>query len=187
MKLKPETIQQHRARQLRDSQVMRDSQAKYLRQVHNLCSCSVCESGLVKDHKHKVSAYVMAACMLLAAVLLVVAFTGKANADTIHIGPIAGYTANQWADAIYKAEGGAKTKHPYGILAHYRHTTPRAACVNTVLHQWRVYQATGKRKRFLEHLAGVYCPIDSNTDDGTCKYWKSNVAYWLERVRDDNK
>ena len=41
---------------------------------------------------------------------------------------------NSLADAIFKAEGGHKTKHEYGILAHYQHTTPRQACLNTISH-----------------------------------------------------
>jgi len=39
---------------------------------------------------------------------------------------------NKLADAIYLAEGGSKTKHPYGILKKYKTTTPRQACINTI-------------------------------------------------------
>ena len=33
-------------------------------------------------------------------------------------------TPDQVVDAIYITEGGTHTKHPYGILTHYKHTTP---------------------------------------------------------------
>ena len=37
------------------------------------------------------------------------------------------FTDNQIADAIYIAEGGIATRHPYGILKKYKTTPPRNA------------------------------------------------------------
>ena len=105
--------------------------------------------------------------------------TGKARAE----GLIDGYTSNQWADAIYIAEGGAKTRHPYGILAKYKHTTPRQACINTVKHKYRDWVKAGQQGAFLAYLGAKYCPVGASNDpDGLNKNWISNVKHWLNRV-----
>jgi len=89
------------------------------------------------------------------------------------------YTDNQIADAIYLAEGGVKTSHPYGILAHYKHTTPRQACLNTIAHAYRDWDSKGD---FIEFLGSRYCPIGADNDPtGLNKNWVKNVKYFLER------
>lgn len=91
------------------------------------------------------------------------------------------------ADAIYKAEGGAKTSHPYGIMAHYRHTSPRQACLNTLKHQYAVYLRLKARRAtfkmtFLRHLQGVYAPLGASNDKmGLNANWLSNVEYFYGR------
>lgn len=85
-------------------------------------------------------------------------------------------TDEQIADAIYKAEGGAKTSHPYGILAHYKITTPRQACLNTIAHARRDF----KGGDFIEFLGSRYCPIGASNDPmGLNKNWIGNVKYFL--------
>lgn len=180
MKLKPETIQQHRARQ-----------ARYLQNVHRLCTCSNCETqkeGV--SHKHRHSAIVLGVCMALAALLLVCRGCTPANAGefTGNPGKIAGYSVDQWADAIYQAEGGDKTKHPYGILTRYKVTTPRQACINTVSHYWRDYSKlpiqTRQRKRFLEYAQERYAPLQAKNDPtGLNANWQRNVNYYLHHPK----
>lgn len=83
--------------------------------------------------------------------------------------------------AIYKAEGGAKTRHPYGILAHYKTTTPKQACINTVNHALRDWNGNGD---FIEFLGSRYCPIGAKNDPtGLNKNWVKNVKYFLERTK----
>lgn len=79
------------------------------------------------------------------------------------------------ANSIYRAEGGSRTKHPYGILARYKHTTPRAACINTINHAMRDWNGKGD---FIDVLQVRYCPVNSDTDNGTCKYWATNVKHF---------
>ncbi len=89
-----------------------------------------------------------------------------AHADTINV--------NKLADAIYKAEN-SKT-HPYGILTHYEHTTPRQACVNTINHALRDWDGKGN---FIEFLGSRYCPIGAKNDPtGLNKYWVKNVRFF---------
>ncbi len=110
--------------------------------------------------------------------------TGCAWADTITIKQesIAGYSLNQWCNAIYKAEGGAKTAHPYGILKRYTTTTPLEACKNTVRHKYSNWKREGRHGTFLSYLGAKYCPVGCDNDTGNNKNWINNVKYWLERV-----
>jgi hypothetical protein len=81
------------------------------------------------------------------------------------------------ANAIYKAEGGTKTRHPYGILAHYKHTTPRQACINTIKHARRDWNGMGD---FILFLQRRYCPIGAKNDPtGLNKNWERNVKRFL--------
>jgi len=91
------------------------------------------------------------------------------------------YSNDQIADAIYLAEGGAKTNHPYGILAHYKHTTPRQACINTIIHARKDWNGQGD---FVEFLSKRYCPIGATNDPtGLNKNWLKNVRYFLGRAK----
>jgi len=83
------------------------------------------------------------------------------------------------ADAIYKAEGGARTRHPYGILAKYKHTTPRQACINTLRHKYRDWVAAGAKGDYLVYLASKYAPVNCPNDNGTNRFWLSNVRHFL--------
>lgn len=86
---------------------------------------------------------------------------------------------NKLANAIYLAEGGAKTNHPYGILTHYKHTTPRQACINTIRHALREWSGKGD---FIEFLGSRYAPIGvANDPKGLNKNWVRNVRYFYER------
>lgn len=91
--------------------------------------------------------------------------------------------AERYCKAIYIIEGGAKTKHPYGILAKYKTTTPKQACINTVKHKYRDWVAKGQQGAFTAYLGSKYCPIGSDTDNGTCKNWVPNLEYYLARSK----
>lgn len=79
------------------------------------------------------------------------------------------------ANAIYKAEGGSNTRHPYGILAKYKHTTPRQACINTIKNQWKRHNAHSCGKDYMTCLRDRYCPIGCDNDNGTNRFWLKNV------------
>lgn len=82
------------------------------------------------------------------------------------------------ADAIYRAEGGEKTRYPYGILTKYKVTTPRQACINTIEHAKRDYTDGD----FIEFLGSRYCPVGAENDpDGLNKYWVKNVKYFYRK------
>ena len=87
---------------------------------------------------------------------------------------------NALADAIYKAEGGSKTAHPYGILTKYKHTTPRQACINTCRTKYRAWEALGRKggvRGYLAYLGSKYAPIGAKNDPtGLNRHWVKNVS-----------
>lgn len=76
---------------------------------------------------------------------------------------------NSLADAIYIAEGGVKTKYPYGIKSVHT-TNPRQVCINTIEHTYKRW----KRKQcFVDFLADTYCPV--SCDPVGNLNWKLNI------------
>lgn len=89
------------------------------------------------------------------------------------------YSDDQIANAIYRAEGGSATRHPYGILQHYKHTTPRQACINTIRHARKDWNGKGD---FILFLGNRYCPIGAKNDPtGLNVNWIRNVKYFLAK------
>lgn len=85
-------------------------------------------------------------------------------------------------NSIYRAEGGARTSHPYGILAKYKHTTPRQACFNTVKNTYRRWEAAGRPGDYLTFLANRYAPVGAKNDPtGLNRNWLKNVRYFMEQ------
>jgi hypothetical protein len=76
--------------------------------------------------------------------------------------------------AIYRTEGGEKTKHPYGVLTHYQHTTPHDACFNTVMHAAKDWRVVKVDRAFVYMLADRYCP--PSCDPTGNKNWKVNMV-----------
>jgi len=83
--------------------------------------------------------------------------------------------ANRIADAIYRVEGGARAKAPYGILSVKVKdaTEARKVCLNTIRNNHRRWQAAGKPGKFLDFLADRYCP--KSADPVGNRNWKKNV------------
>lgn len=135
---------------------------------------------LIQEQEKAFSAFTLGICILMAGLMLI-GSCKLAHANEL----VSGYSLDQWADSIYKAEN--SKKHPYGSMVKYRHTSPRVACINTVRHQWHNYQKsigkTGQSKRFLEYLANVYCPIGAKNDPlGLNRNWIKNVRHFLQEA-----
>jgi hypothetical protein len=98
--------------------------------------------------------------------------------------PAYAYSNDQIANAIYIAEGGAKTSHPYGILKHYKTTTPRQACINTIKSARKRFAAQSQETDFVHFLSLSYCPIGASNDPtGLNINWERNVKYYLEVMK----
>ena len=100
-------------------------------------------------------------CVVIVAVVILTAKPAKA--ETIDVESL--------ATAIGKAEN--STTHPYGIMAHYKHTTPRQACINTINHALRDWDGNGD---FISFLQKRYAPIGADNDPrGLNRFWTKNV------------
>ena len=86
-------------------------------------------------------------------------------------------TLTNIVDAIWRVEGGEHTRHTYGIMQKYEHTTPRQACLNTVIHAskdfQRKYHYFAIDRCFVTFLANRYCP--ESADPIGNKNWKVNM------------
>jgi hypothetical protein len=88
-------------------------------------------------------------------------------------------TTNQVAkisSAIWKLEGGANTKFPYGIKSiDVKGDAPRAKriCENTIRNNFARWNKTKKHIDFLTYLANVYCP--SAADPVGNRNWIRNI------------
>ncbi len=135
--------------------------------------CEVCKKEFVPKNywqkfcskKCKVLAWARREMKKMAVIFLLIFICSNAYA----------YTNTQIANAIFKAEN-SKT-HPYGILTHYKHTTPRQACLNTIAHAKRDWNGKGD---FIVFLGNRYCPVGASNDPkGLNKNWVKNVRYFL--------
>jgi len=114
--------------------------------------------------------------MAILAIILLLAMSGVVFAKDATV-----VNVERLANAIYKAEGGAKTRHPYGILTKYKHTTPRQACINTIKSAIKRYNKQGAKGDFITFLGKTYCPIGAKNDPtGLNKNWVKNVKYYYE-------
>ncbi len=102
-------------------------------------------------------------------ILMVVLFLVKpARAEEI-------VNVERLAAAIYKAEGGDKTSHPYGILAHYKHTTPRQACINSINNNYKRWIKAGMPEDFIVFMGRRYSPPAINPN------WVKLVKYFYNK------
>jgi hypothetical protein len=124
----------------------------------------------IEKLKHATGVCLMAAFNLIFWLVLLFLLTRPAHAAQDHG---AGINIEKLATAIYWAEGGPKTRHPYGILAKYKTTTPRQACINTIKHALRDWSGKGD---FIAFLGSRYCPVGAKNDPGGLnKNWVANV------------
>lgn len=92
----------------------------------------------------------------------------------------AAYTANQIADAIYRAEGGSGTKHPYGVLSVRVKgaAEARQVCIRTILFAHKDWVSLGSKGSFIRFLGDRYCP--RSVDPTGNRNWVKNVSSFLK-------
>ena len=91
------------------------------------------------------------------------------------------------ADAIYIAEGGAKTRYPFGIksIKTTGYEQARRICLRTIANSYSRWSGKG---RFIDHLASTYCPVKVDRQGNA--NWRRNVKHWyfkLEEMRKGKK
>ncbi len=123
---------------------------------------------------------------ILSVFLVSFVFSGLVYAEQPRNSSIQIVNIDVLADAIYKAEGGAKTRHPYGILKKYKKTTPRQACINTIKSNLKRYRASRSNEDFISFMSRSYCPIGAKNDPtGLNRHWVKNVSYFYAKGLSD--
>ena len=100
--------------------------------------------------------------------------------------PLAGFGAipegfaDRMADAIYKAEGGDKTRFPYGVksVKVKDRQEARKVTINSVRNNWKRWERAGKPGKFVDFMADRWCPV--SVDPVGNENWKSNVRKLLK-------
>lgn len=90
---------------------------------------------------------------------------------------------NLLVDAIYRAEGGAKAKKPFGILSVRcnGYADCRQVALNTVRNNWKRWEAgthgAAKHRSYMEFLSSRYAPLNAKNDpSGLNQNWLRNVS-----------
>lgn len=89
--------------------------------------------------------------------------------------------ANRIVDAIYRVEGGAKARVPFGILSVRVSSLEEArrVCYRTVQNNHDRWVRSGRRGEYLDYLADRYCP--PSDDPKGNRNWKKNVRAFLSK------
>lgn len=96
------------------------------------------------------------------------------------------YTDEEYCNAIWMAEGGNKTKYPYGIKSMECENAKqcRRICETTVRRNRKRYKQYGHREhdRFISFLAERFAPTRnvSGQEAKLNKNWRKNVEWFLE-------
>jgi len=97
-------------------------------------------------------------------------------ASPLMAGTISSNQVTSIVDAIYKIEGGSKTRYPYGIKS-VKTSNPRKVCENTVRNHYKRWSSWGKTNDFLQSLQMRYCPIGAPDDPHNLN------SNWLKNLR----
>ncbi|MCP4364093.1 MAG: hypothetical protein GY800_02180 [Planctomycetes bacterium] len=136
--------------------------------------------------------------MLLVALLLImplISLTTLMSLTSPGYASAVAYTDDQIADAIYKAEGGKKASHPYGIMSvpYKNEADARRICLNTIRDNRKRYADYGHREypTFLEFLASIYAPTRGKGITRSAKKlngnWLRNVRFFLKEEQEEKK
>jgi hypothetical protein len=93
---------------------------------------------------------------------------------------------NKVVDSIYKAEGGSKTRHPYGILSIKVKSSDEARkrCYEVVNWRYQMWLSSSRKESFIKYLSKSYCPPGALNDPlGLNHNWVRNVNHFMEVIR----
>lgn len=95
--------------------------------------------------------------------------------------------ADKMADAIYRAEGGSKTRWPYGVksVKVSGEAEARRVTINSVNNNWRRWEQANKPVPFVQFMALRWCPPSADPVGHT--NWVRNVTKFLSNNTNTNK
>ncbi len=110
-------------------------------------------------------------CIIAITIMLILVLMALARADEV-------YTDNQIANAIYYAEGGIKTRHPYGIKSintYGNKDYARKICLQSIQNAKKRWLKAGMPEDFIVFMGRRYSPPNINPN------WVKLVKYFLKR------
>ena len=110
--------------------------------------------------------------------LILLSLTSPAWGEESHLIPPA-----RVADAIYRAEGGAKTRHPYGVLSVKvsGEAEARRVCLNSIRNSRGRWEKAGRPGEWLEFFSKRWAPVGASNDPTNLNQnWLRNVRYFLK-------
>jgi hypothetical protein len=122
-------------------------------------------------------------CLAVTILTSVIGFCGTLKAETVSLNS---YNVEKLVSAIYLAEGGERSKKPFGILSVpcSDYTSCKKICTNTVRNNLKRWEKAGKPGDYLEFLAKRYAPIGvSNDPRNLNQNWYSNVKKIYGRMK----
>lgn len=113
-------------------------------------------------------------------ILIVFALNMGAFAAEIKVQPIDQNYRDKVVGAIFIAEGGVKTKYPYGIKS-IKTNNPKRVCEVTVEKTYIRWQNSGKTNDFISFLGNRFCPIGAKDDPTNLNSnWIKNVKKFIK-------
>ena len=92
-----------------------------------------------------------------------------------HAAPIHPAYAEKIADAIYRVEGGARARVPYGVLSVKVDGAgeARRVCLRSIANNWARWEQAGQPDDFIHFMADRWCP--PSVDPVGNRNWKKNM------------
>ncbi|UOF78066.1 hypothetical protein [Caudoviricetes sp.] len=111
--------------------------------------------------------------------LAAVTFTVLINTATVSLAQHP--CPNRLADAIYLAEGGDKTRYPYGVMSVKvkDKKEARKVCINSIQRNYQRWEKAGYPGTFIDFMADRWCP--PSVDPIGNRNWKKNVRYFYSK------
>lgn len=80
------------------------------------------------------------------------------------------------ADAIYRQEGGDKSRHPYGVMSikPKDKADARQIAINTAKNNYKRWQQAGEPGAYLDFLANRYVPASADPQGNV--NWRANIG-----------
>lgn len=80
------------------------------------------------------------------------------------------------ADAIYRQEGGDKSRHPYGVMSikPKDKADARKIAINTARNNYKRWQQAGEPGAYLDFLANRYVPASADPQGNI--NWRANIG-----------
>lgn len=139
-----------------------------------------------KSLKELKAATLVCLCSAAITIIMVILFCLLLSVSEANASP-ADPSDEEIVNAIYWAEGGPKTNHPYGVLSVKCDSSEecRRICRNTVRNNRKRFSNQTLFTDYLEFLSSRYAPIGAGNDPTNLnKNWLKNVRWFINNPKE---